>query len=312
MVALKYHEVLTTLQGFVGDEQSIEAQQYLNSIAGETVVVPGNGPTIRASQVLKYYNKQLARKTISDARMENPPRKLTMESGAVTAAPATISLVATEYDTEISAVRVTEPADLLIALRAFADDARVGQSGQGAVAYKNLLADTRVYLYDLYLRQIHVKAADALHYTAKGFAAALPTIEVTGTAISGGVTEAEIVNGGETLIFTLTNGTWAATTAFNALRASVLALLRAAESEAHGWNVDVVAAMAVTDVVRTSDTVMTVTLPAAAAYSITADEEVTVGIPAGLVVNEEGGAIATSIVGNLAVIDTATFTITAS
>src|SRR3990167_1733711 len=42
----------------------------------------------------------------------------------------------------------------------------------------------------------------------RGYAYALPTIAVTGTAIAGGVTEAQIVTGGETLIFTLTNGTW--------------------------------------------------------------------------------------------------------
>jgi len=294
MVALKYHEVLTTLQGFVGGEQSIEAQQYLNSIAGETVVVPGNGPTIRASQVLKYYNKQLARKTISDARMENPPRKLTMESGEVTAAPATVA-------------PATTASGILTALRAFEDDAYGGQAGQDAVTYKNLLGGQTVTMYDLYGNACVVRAADVLRYAAKDFSANAVTCAVTGTAIAGGVAEAAIVNGGETLIFTLTNGTWAATADFNALRASLLAILRAAESEAHGFNVDVVAAMAVTDVVRTSDTVATVTLPAAAAYAISADENVALGVPAGMVINEEGGTMRVALTTS-----PATFVITAS
>src|SRR3990167_778782 len=43
---------------------------------------------------------------------------------------------------------------------------------------------------------------------AKGWMRTLPTVAVTGTAIAGGVTEAAIVTGGETLIFTLTNGEW--------------------------------------------------------------------------------------------------------
>lgn len=77
-------------------------------------------------------------------------------------------------------------------------------------------------------------------------------------------------------------GFHAAGTVFSDVRADIIAGLTSAQAEAHGWNVETKAALvaAPTAVVRTSDTVVTVTLPAVAAYAITAQETVTATIPA--------------------------------
>jgi hypothetical protein len=103
---------------------------------------------------------------------------------------------------------------------------------------------------------------------------------LTGT-LTASVTEADIVTGGKTLIITLTGATWAAAGApFDAVRQAIIDGLDSAEAEATGWDALVRPAIAVTDVVRTSDTVVTITLPAVATYDITADETITATIPA--------------------------------
>jgi hypothetical protein len=108
-----------------------------------------------------------------------------------------------------------------------------------------------------------------------------PTAVVTGTAVSGGVTEAEIVAGGETLIITLTDDTWVATVGDdNAITDALIAGITSAGSEAFGWTAEVRDNMVFGDVTRTSDTVVTVTLAAEAVYAITTDETITVTIPA--------------------------------
>lgn len=107
------------------------------------------------------------------------------------------------------------------------------------------------------------------------------TCAVTGTAQAGGVLESEIVTGGQTIILTLTAGEWvdAGATAFNAVRQAIIDGLNSAESEAAGWNAEVRDKEVVTAVIRTSDTVVTVTLTAAGSYSITSGETITVTVP---------------------------------
>ena len=154
----------------------------------------------------------------------------------------------------------------------------------------------------------------------RGYAYALPTIAVTGTAIASGVTEAQIVTGGETLIFTLTNGTFVATTPFNALRAAfAAALVGDGGGGAGAWNVAVGGEFVVSNVVRTSATVATITTPAASAYSISADEIVSMAIPGGLVINNGGGTLLSngqtsggSEIVSYLIPSPATFTITAA
>lgn len=103
-------------------------------------------------------------------------------------------------------------------------------------------------------------------------------------AISGtldGSTEKDVVSGGKTIIITLTNDTWVAAGAtFNAQRQNIIDGLDSAQSETLGWNNEVRDKEVVTAVVRTSDTVVTITLSAASAYNPGADETITVTVPA--------------------------------
>lgn len=111
-----------------------------------------------------------------------------------------------------------------------------------------------------------------------------PIAPVGTAALSGTITSAteqDIVDGGKTIVLTLTNDTFVASGAtFNAQRQAIIDGLTSAQSEANGWNNVVKAGLAVTAVVRTSDTVVTITLPAFASYSVTANETITATLPA--------------------------------
>ena len=103
----------------------------------------------------------------------------------------------------------------------------------------------------------------------------------------------DVVNGGKQVILTLTGDTWVTAGAtFNAQRQAIINGMTSAQSEAHGWNNEVKAKIAVTDVVRTSATVVTITFDAEAGYAITASETITVTVPATAVVG--AGAIVAS------------------
>lgn len=129
-----------------------------------------------------------------------------------------------------------------------------------------------------------------------------PTVAIiTGTA-SGGLTEAEVVAGGKTIIITLTNDTWITAGAlFNAQRQAIINGLDSAQAETFGWDAVVKALQGVAGVVRTSATVVTITLDAQATYNIAANETITVTVPA--------SALSTSLV---AVVATPTFNVTAA
>jgi hypothetical protein len=91
----------------------------------------------------------------------------------------------------------------------------------------------------------------------------------------------DCVNGGKQIILTLTDDTWVASGAtFNATRAAIIAGIDSAQAGVTGWDAEVKAKQAVTIVTRTSDTVVTITFTASAAYAITAAETITVTVPA--------------------------------
>ncbi len=124
-----------------------------------------------------------------------------------------------------------------------------------------------------------------------------PRIVVSGTAIAGGVTEAQIVAGGETIILTISNGKWVPSGAtFNAARQAIIDGLDSAQAEAAGWDVEVRDKEVVGAVVRTSDTVVTITLTAQAAYSVTADETITPTVPAAAMEGQFVTVVAASFV----------------
>ena len=119
--------------------------------------------------------------------------------------------------------------------------------------------------------------------------AAIPTFDVTVSpglvALTGSVTddaETDIRTGSSQIILTLTDDTWVLDDGtFAAQRAAIISGLVSAQAEANGWNNVVQAGIPLGNVVRTSNTVVTITLPALAGYDISAQETVTVTVPAG-------------------------------
>lgn len=111
-------------------------------------------------------------------------------------------------------------------------------------------------------------------------AAAAVTAALTGTVASS-ANETTIRVGGATIILTLTGDTWVASGAtFNAQRQAIIDGIDSGQAEAGGWDAKVKARQSVIGVVRTSDTVVTITLDAQADYQITAQETITATIPA--------------------------------
>lgn len=122
------------------------------------------------------------------------------------------------------------------------------------------------------------------------FAAAAATAALTTTLAN----EDQVREGGRTVVLTLTNDTWVASGAtFNAQRQAILDGLTSAGSELLGWNNEVRDKQDVSAVARTSDTVVTITLAAAADYDITAAETVTATIPAAALTTSSDPVIAT-------------------
>lgn len=128
---------------------------------------------------------------------------------------------------------------------------------------------------------------------------------ITGTIISS-VTEADIVTGGKTLIITLVNDTWIAAGAasFDLQRDEIIAGVTSAQSEATGWNLVPKALQSLGGVVRTSDTVVTITWDAFVTYDITAQETITVTVPSTAVAG--GVSIVANPTFNVAVVGGAT------
>jgi hypothetical protein len=132
-----------------------------------------------------------------------------------------------------------------------------------------------------------------VYYTESGGG----TAALTGTATDS-ITEADIVTGGKTIILTLTDDTWVADDGtFAAQRQNIIDGMDSAQSEATGWDAEVKAKEVVTAVVRTSDTVVTITLTASPDYDITSNETITVTIPA------------TALVGAAPIVADPTFTV---
>lgn len=102
---------------------------------------------------------------------------------------------------------------------------------------------------------------------------------ITGTATAT-IDEDDVTAGGKTIIITLTGDQWLASGGdFNGSRQSIIDGLDSAQVESLGWNLEVRDKEVVTAVVRTSPTVVTITLTASGSYDITAQETITVTVP---------------------------------
>ena len=128
--------------------------------------------------------------------------------------------------------------------------------------------------------------------TSGGAITATPTIAITAVtesaAITGtigdGATEQEVRDGNGTILITLSNTTWAvaAGSLFDNQRQNIINGLVAADSQTYGWNNEVKAKLGVSAVVRTSDTLVTITIPAGdvGGYQIVTNEVITTTVPA--------------------------------
>ena len=117
---------------------------------------------------------------------------------------------------------------------------------------------------------------------------------VTGTAAAG-LTEADVVTGGKTVIITLTNDTWAATLgADNSVTDAFIAGFDSNQSNGSGWNNTVRdGSLTFGDVTRDSDTQVTVVLPATAGYDTDSDETITITLDATTLVTSSSDITAT-------------------
>lgn len=115
---------------------------------------------------------------------------------------------------------------------------------------------------------------------------------ITGTTVPS-ATEVEMVTGSETTILTLTNDTFVTAGAtFDAQRQAIIDGVTAAATPTNGWNNEVRDNAAVTSVVRTSSTVVTITWAAQAGYDIASNETITVTIPASALVTSVSAVVA--------------------
>ena len=108
-----------------------------------------------------------------------------------------------------------------------------------------------------------------------------PAIAVTGT-IGDGATETEVRDGGGTIILTVSGDTWLdAGTPFDLSRSGIINGLDSDQSGSNGWDARVKANMTLGSVVRTSSTVVTITVAASdvSDYEIRLSETVTATVP---------------------------------
>ena len=115
-------------------------------------------------------------------------------------------------------------------------------------------------------------------FTASGITIPGPYVELTGTVTTSTVLDSDIQSGGKTIILELTDDTWVTAGAtFDAQRQNILDGLVSNKNETNGFNAQ---NFAVTDVARTSSTVVTITLSAEATYDIVQTEEISITVPA--------------------------------
>lgn len=213
--------------------------------------------------------------------------------GSDTLAAVTSSLLSTTTTDTITATAVTGVADPSVLMAAFVNDqsatVTTAPSGMTLEEFADGAAlDMAVYSL---VNAGTGSLAPALQWSVSGsgklaiaavfdFDAGGPSAALTGTGATS-LTEQRVRTGGYTLIATLTGDTFVASGAtFDAQRQALINGLDSAQAEAAGWDAVVKAGITVGSVVRTSNTVCTITLPAFSTYQITATETVTWTLPA--------------------------------
>ena len=127
----------------------------------------------------------------------------------------------------------------------------------------------------------NIKSRNDMIYQAPHSGLGIATL--SGTAIAGGVLESEIVTGAQTIIVTLSGGdTYDSSVATTGAQDVINGIT------GDGDFATVAALMTDSNISRTSDTVLQITLPATAAYAIALDEIVIVALPASAITNGGG------------------------
>jgi hypothetical protein len=229
-----------------------------------------------------------------------------------TSAPASDSaLVAGDYDslgtTALSDTGITYAAYSTVGYNNFALNAtgiaQIDKTGISKFGFRDQTYDatdtapgTWASTYDSYFHSWPVEETNPTEHRPKLVVThTAPTAAITGT-IGDGATEQEVRDGGGTIIITLTGDTWvAAGGTFNAQRQAIIDGLDSAQSETYGWNAEVRDEMGVASVVRTSSTIVTVTVAASdvADYRIDDPDVVTVTVPAAALVTSSDAITAT-------------------
>ena len=112
------------------------------------------------------------------------------------------------------------------------------------------------------------------------------------------LTETDNKAGGKQTIITMTSDTWQVTgIPFNQIRQIVLNGVTSAQTEITGWNKEVRDKESITSVIRTSNTVVTITWSAAPSYDVTQNEVITVIVPDEALVSSTSPVTATPTIG---------------
>ncbi len=127
-------------------------------------------------------------------------------------------------------------------------------------------------------RWFRSRPQDTFAYPNLEQAAGAASCALTGTVTT--ATETDIRGGGKTIVLTLTNESWVTAGAtFDGQRQNIINGIDSAQAEVGGWDAVVKATQSVGGVVRTSNSVVTITLDGFGAYSISANETVTATVP---------------------------------
>jgi len=118
--------------------------------------------------------------------------------------------------------------------------------------------------------------------------------------ITGSVTdtllESEVVVGWEDIVISLTGSetpVWESGQTFNDARQAIINGITSAGGEAQGWNAEVRDRIELAAVTRINDAIVTILLPASSGYSVSANETITVTVPASAIF-DSGNAIVAS------------------
>jgi len=118
--------------------------------------------------------------------------------------------------------------------------------------------------------------------------------DLSGTLFSSAISETNIVNGGKTLVITLTDGQWVTDIATDTTKRNALFAGLIASTEASEWTKVITALQTAGEyaITRTSNSAITINLPAVTGYNIASNQNVGINIPASSIIGSKATLIA--------------------